>query len=594
MNTRIDRVLVRGSAAVGQNTVAPRTGATQPGAEGRVERTGADVATDVETVNPAAAELSFTPASEARDVAARLERYARRFGAPVGEADGMSGGPGVDGAEPGAGRDPAADLGPPTLELTLPEALRTFQRSSREFRSAEEEYILTAIRLLIERHLWGPRFFNDTTVQIAGDGDDGRFDHALSVINTLRATKRLPYGGSVEAAWVFDATEQLREQATGRYRQSSEIALSGNLPLLRGAGLVAREDLIQSERNTIYAARSFERFRRRLLVDIANDYFQLLQTKARIVNQERQLASLQQLQRATAALVEAGRREAFEESITANRVLSGIASLSSLREQYILQLERFKIRLGLPLDQPIDISDAIIEIPEPEIDLDLATQLALEYRLDLQNARDRIGDARRGVANARNDLLPDLDVNARVGVPTDPDAREGGLNFSGEDLNYSAGVTLSLPLDREIERLQLKSSMIRLEQQVRDYEQQRDNVIVDVRSALRNVDLARFQLTLAEQQVEINRRRLRGQRLRADLLDPQTLVDTENDLLDAENQRDQALTQLRNAVLNYLLASDQLRVERDGSFLPLPGMGGEAIDAELELPGDAPDPAPLP
>jgi hypothetical protein len=86
------------------------------------------------------------------------------------------------------------------------------------------------------------------------------------------------------------------------------------------------------------------------------------------------------------------------------------------------------------------------------------------------------------------------------------------------------------------------------------------------------VPLARFQLDLAEQQVEINRRRLRAQKLQEDAVDPQQIVDTENDLLDAENARDRAKTRLRTAILGYLLETDQLRVTREGTLQVLPGM----------------------
>jgi outer membrane protein TolC len=498
-----------------------------------------------ETTNPPASALGFAPADEARDVAARLERHARDAGV-VGLAEGRV--------------------------LSLQEALRLAQRQSREFLSAQEQYLLAAISLLVERHLWGPRFFNDTSVIIGGNADDGNFEHALSVINTLRATQRLPAGGSIEARWVWQATEQLRETASGRYRQSSALVLSGEVPLLRGAGSVAREDLIQTERNLVYAAREFERFRRTFLVDIAQDYFELQNAKAVLVNQERQLQSLRDNARRTAARVAAGRLEAFEQGIAENEVLSAEASLASQRESYALQLERFKIRLGLDPSERIIITEDTLEVPEPEIVPEDAGRLALEYRLDLQNQRDRLDDAARGVANARNALLPDLNLAGSVTFPTDDDARVGSLALSPDDLRYEASLTLALPLDRRVEQLRLRASLISLERARREYEKARDDVVVAVRAALRRIELARFQLRLAEQAVEINRKRRRGQELRADTVTTQALVDSENALLAAENQRDRARTNLRIAVLNYLLESDQLRVARDGTLEMLPGM----------------------
>jgi len=454
----------------------------------------------------------------------------------------------------------------------LSDSFREAQRSAREFRTAEDDYLLAAIRVLVQRNLWGPRFFNDTSARLEGFGDEGSFQHAASLVNTLRATQRLPNGGSIEASWVVRATEQLREQATGRYTQSSRLAISGEIPLLRGAGTVAQEGLIQAERDLVYQARSFERFRRSFLVSIAGDYFDLVQSEARIRNQEVQLESLRRLEASTRARVEAGRLDAFQTGIATSRVLAGEARLRGLQETYTLQLDRFKVRLGLSPETPFSISEIDLNIPEPAISLEEATAIALSLRLDLQNQRDRVGDSMREVANRRNALLPGLDLDGTVGVPTDSDERVGSLSHDPDELDYSIGLTLSLPLDREEERLNLRSSMIGLNQSRREFERARDNVIVNVRSALRNIDVAKFQLDLAEQQVKINERRVQGQTLKKDQLDPQVLVDTANELLDAQNNRDQARTDLRNAILNYLLESDQLRVARDGSFEPLPGV----------------------
>jgi outer membrane protein TolC len=517
------------------------------------DRRAEQLATTPPTANPPADQLSFAPADEARDVTARLQGFAAESGVPLA---------GVVAIPPGAEH----------RVLTLPDVLRISQQSGREFLSAQEDYLLAAIDVLVVRHQWGPRLFNDTTVSLAGSGTDGDFQHTAGVINRLRATKRLPYGGSMEAAWVWNATENLREQSTGRYTQSSSLVLSGSVPLLRGAGQVAREDLIQTERNLVYAAREFERFRREYLVSIASDYFELLNARASIANQERQLESLVANAARTDALVQSGRLEGFERDIARSEVLSAEASLAGQRDQYILQLARFRVRLGLPESQSIDLAEQGVSLPEPEVSMDAAAAAALDLRLDLQNQRDRVDDRRRALANARDGLLPDLTLDGSVSLPTEPGDRVGGLKFSPQDVDYDVSATLSLPLDRQEERLRVRASEISLRRSQRDYEQRRDDVVVRVRAALRNVELARFQLTLAERQVEINERRKRGQELQKDTIDAQRIVDTENALASARNQRDRALTNLRIAVLNYLLETDQLRVARDGTIEPLPGM----------------------
>lgn len=548
---RLDNSINRLMAANSEKINAIEAKADARLQDGVAESSPSQLSKSPSTVNQPIEGMSFVPADEARDVAGRLAKYALDGGAPVSDSKDQP------------------DVG---MRLKLEDAWRQSQISGREILNAQDDYVLSAIRLLVERHLWGPRFFNDTTASVGGGWDDGSHGGVGTLINQLRATQRLPSGGNVEAAWVWNASEQLRETASGRYTQSSELVLRGQVPLLRGAGTVAREELIQAERDLVYAARTFERFRRQFLVNIARDYFQLLQSRSVIMNQERQLGAFQRLEESTKARVDAGRLDSFQKDLTSNQVKQAQAQLANLRESFVLQLERFKLRLGLDPQADVALSDEVTELPDPEIKPDEAARIALEYRLDLQNARDRIDDRRRGLSNAKNDLLPDLNLNGEVSYPTDPNRRRGGADFSEDDIQYQAGVTLSLPLDRETERLSARRAIVTLQQAARDYELQRDSIVISVRSALRNIELARFQLKLAEEQVEINRRRLKGQELRSDTIDPQSLVDSQNDLLRAENDRDAARTNLRNAILQYLLESDQLRAGRDGALQKLPGM----------------------
>lgn len=501
-----------------------------------------------ETTNPEAGALEFSPADPARDLESRLLGFSAEA----------------------AGTEASAE----PLVIDLAEALRIAQRSGREYLTREETYILSAISLLIEQHRWGPRLFNDTTLSVSGGGEDGSFESALSVINDLRVTKRLPFGGTVEAGWVARATRQLQDEVNGEYRQSSEIALDASIPLMRGSGQVARESLIQSQRNLVYAAREFEQFRRSFLVSIASDYFSLLEAQARISNQKRRLVGLEYQEQWARRRADAGLLARFNVDLTSNQVLSARAGLAASRDAYIAQMERFKVRLGIDVSEPLVVVPLVFDLAEPEVSLSEAVSRASQYRLDWQNEQDQLDDSLRQVAIARDGLRPDLNLTGSLGLPTDPDDTDASTGFSTGDLDYSAGLRLSLPLDREIERLQLRSSTIQYERARRSLEQFRDNLIIEVRSSVRAIDLARFQYELAARRVAITESRLREQRIRAESgeVTPQEQIDALNENLEALNARDAAQTDLRVAILNYLLQTGQMRVGRDGQLTPLPGM----------------------
>lgn len=522
------------------------------------------------TSNPSAEDLTFTASDpDPQKVLKRLQAYS---------------------AEP---VDP--------MLLDLEAAFRTAQDTGREHLSAQEEYMLSAISLLIERHLWGPRFFDDLSVALTADGLESSYTSALNVINTLRVAQRLPYGGEVEAALITRATHQLSTIVGEPGSDNTTIALSARVPLLRNAGLIAQESLIQTERDLVYAARSYEDFRRSFLVDIARDYFNLIAQQGAIRNQERRLQSVMRFQEETQARVTAGRTAAFEARRVEQDVLSSQNSLINARESYVLSIDRFKVRLGIPVARPMKIEPVSLELPEPDISVDAAAELALKYRLDYQNERDRVSDSRRAVENAKNQLLPDLDLALTANIPTDEGRRRGRFRFDPRDSDYSAVATFGLPLDRETERLNYRAAIIRFQRVERDLDQFRDNLILDARRAVREIDRARLSVELQQRTVEINERRLEEIEIKSDTVDARDRLDAETDLLDARNQLEDAIRDLRVAILEYLLVTGQLRVESDGTFKPLQGMVVRMVDTSATpagppaatAPGSTPPEAPI-
>ncbi|MDX2114119.1 MAG: TolC family protein [Planctomycetota bacterium] len=537
IDRKIERTVLNQNEMLGMDAAPPRL--RPPSPDDSVERTRYEKTPP--TTNPDADQLRYTPAQKDRDVLERLEQYS---------------------AEP-------ADA----ERLTLEDVLGAAQSSAREYLNAEEEYIVAAIRLLAERHLWSPRFFDDLEAAIGATAPPGsNYQTALNVINTLRVQQRLPYGGDVEARLITRATQQLTEIVGEQYVQSSALVLEADVPLLRNAGLIAQEALIQSERNLVYAARDFEDFRRGFFVDIASEYFSLLAQQSRIRNQVRRLESVRLLLEQTRALVDAGRERPFQARNVEQNLLSSRNDLINARENYILSLDRFKVRLGIPVERRVALLPFSLDLDDPEIGVNEASDLALRYRLDYQNEIDQVDDARRDVANARNQLLPDLNVAASTTLNTDPDSLRAGVSFDAEEADYAASVLLSLPLDREIERLALRETMIRLEQQKRSLEQFRDELILEARQSVREIDRARLSLRLQEDAVRINELRLEEIRIKQAEVDPQTRLDAENELLDSRNERDEAVRDLRIAILRFLERTGQLRVEPSGRLKPLPGM----------------------
>jgi hypothetical protein len=513
--------------------------------------TGDPAAYPPPTVNPRADELSFDTeaVADAVEVMRRLEGY------NVASADATS--------------------------MDITGVLAYAADHAREFRFEEEEFVLAALRLLIERHQWGPRFFDDVSALLSAAGDDGLYDSSLNLVNEFRITQRLPYGGEISATALARATEDLHQRVAGEEVSSAEVIIAADVPLLRGAGLVAREGLIQQEREMVYAARTFERFRREFLFDIARDYLDLVVLHRRIENATRNVDAFQKLEAQQKALQQAGRSTPFDTAEAQNETLEAIDRLNRDRESERLALDRFKVRIGMPVDAPLAIAADSFGLPVPRSDIDGAVRTAMMYRLDLQTQRDRLDDARRAVDNARNALLGDLDLTASATIPTDDTFDRASLRFEPEDTRFAAGVTYGLPLDREIERAQLRQAEIALERSLREYDRFRDEVALSVRSAVRGIDSALFSFGIQERNVEIAEQRVASIEADPARADIRQKTDAINQVASARDARDDAQRDLEVAILLYLLETDQLRVEADGRLRLLPGMpGAGAPDGE--------------
>jgi outer membrane protein TolC len=214
--------------------------------------------------------------------------------------------------------------------------------------------------------------------------------------------------------------------------------------------------------------------------------------------------------------------------------------------------------------------------------------MAMLYRLDLQNRRDQLDDTRRDVDNALNQLLPDLNLTGTATLATDPNVDYGGVEFDLGEINAQGGVTLGLPLDREIERVNVRQAQIAQERAMMEFERFRDEVAVNVRGDIRDIDTAIFSLQLQEENIRVNEVRRASLEADPDRATARDRSEAIQQLNQAEDVRDRALRDLQLAILRYLLDTGQLRVANDGTLQMLPGMVPVPIDIRDPVP-EVPD-----
>ena len=457
----------------------------------------------------------------------------------------------------------ADDLASSGEVLSLEEVLVWASEHAKEMQFAQYDYLSSTLSLLSELHLWGSRFYNTINSTVTADSNSGLYNTSLVVVNDFNVSHKLPSGGSVSAGALTTIARDIHTTTTDN-NKSSSLQLSLDIPLLRGAGTTAQESLIQSKRNLVYAARSYERFRRLFYREIVGDYLSLVVQKQSLENAQRGVDSLRQLAKRQAALYVSGRTRLYDSADAENQALAAVARLSQSWERFRLALDRFKIRIGWPIEKIIQVAPAPLGLVPPDVDTEVVVWEALQYRLDLQNEKDRVVDTQRGVENSLNDLLPDLNFTASGSLVSNDDQV---LGFGIEEVDYAAGLSLSLPIDRDTERIRVRQQQIVLEKAKRKYRESRDNVIVSVRSSLRNIEVFQFTLDLQERNVKIAKLGLDSINADPDRVSVLDQTRAISDLQGAQDARDSAKKDLELSILSYLLQAGRLRVSENGTLL---------------------------
>lgn len=463
--------------------------------------------------------------------------------------------------------------------LTLTFALAYAQQYRREFLNAREDLYLAALALTLERHLWTPQFAAEARTVYGNFGEDQNFDQAMRFVSDLSVAQRLPYGGSFTAGLISTLIRDVRKSITATEQSVAELGL--NLPLLRGAGNVAREELIQLERELTYAVRDFERFRRQQLVDVAGDYFDLLRQKQEVRDAETSLRNAIQDYERAASFERNGVGSPLDTRRAAQRMLSEDNRLSQSREQFRFRADQFKVLIGMPVDEPIGLDDLedieSIERGAAEGDYPLLSkaaaaddekrslEVAIERRLDLLSAEDRIDDARRGVAVAHNALLPNFDWNSTLTFDTDPAHYNAGA-FEVSRANWRSELVLAMN-DRFRERNEYRQSLINVRQAERQKTDRLEQVRIDVRRAINQIKLQDRLVEIQMKNLEVAESRLEYARIQYEDGDigNRDLVEAQDELVAAQNALNQAKTSRWSALLEYRLATETLLVDEDGA-----------------------------
>ena len=503
------------------------------------------------------------------------------------------------------------------LHLTLTDALQIAAHQSREYQSQKEGVFLTALQLDLERDAFRRTWAGvleglyraELEREVALD-DQGHTD--------LQTVGGLEYGGIGELSQRFkngltftgqiglDLVSLLTQERLFSRGIFADVTMT--MPLMRGSGkFVVTEPLTQAERDVVYALYEFERFKRQFAVEVASEYLSVLRQLDTIQNAEDNYRRLIASTRRARRLADAGELSEVQVDQSRQDELRARNQWVSAQQSYQRQLDSFKLTLGLPTDARLELdrreleelttalkdlfsgedlaeteeetpaADAPVTLAEPgrgqpgqyELNEAEALVLALDHRLDLRVAVGRVHDAQRTVAVAADQLRADITLlgsgSAGEGRTLSSAGADDAILRPDEGV-YSALLTIDLAFERTAERNVYRTSLVRLEQAVRDVQALEDQIKLDIRNGLSRLLEARESILIQAEAVKVAERRVAMTNL---LLEAgQTEM---RDALEAQDALVNAQNALTAALVSYRVS--ELALQRDLGLLDVDERG---------------------
>ena len=451
--------------------------------------------------------------------------------------------------------------------ISLAQAVAIATAHNREYQRQKEQLYLTALDLTLARHRFARQWFGTVDAGYTRDADDEQIGSGAET----GFDQLLADGARVSTSIAIDWGRFL----TGDPRTSLGSVLSASVtqPLLRGSGRkIAQENLTQAERNALYQIREFNHYRKVFVVSIVADYYRVLQQRDAVANAKNNYESKVELRQRLQMEANEGVTPRYQVDQAEQSELLAQDSLLRAQQQYERQLDTFKITLSLPTDAKIELDQNELKVledkgvVETDYELDAAIETALAQRLDLANSDDAVDDAERKVVVAADNLGAELNLVGSANASSPPGTNVKRVQF--QNGTYALGLEADLPLDRKAERNAYREALITLEQRQREYENDMDQVKLNVRDAYRKLREEAESYRTQQKALQLAKVRVGVSPIlwEAGRMNARDYLESQDAYLSAQNDVTSALVSHAIAKLNFFRDVGVLQVKPDGMW----------------------------
>lgn len=275
--------------------------------------------------------------------------------------------------------------------------------NSREYQTQKENLYRAALALTLERfdyELKFSPFSNRASPTFLHDRSGGTTVNNLLVPSTLAVEKTLITGGDLVARFANSVILTFNGPTGFAADIGSELLLDLSQAILQRD--IQFESLTQAERNVVYAARDYARFRKVFYRNLANQYYSLLLSYRAIEIGSQDYFSTSRAFYQGEAEYRASRLPRVQVDQLEQNMLSSRSRLIATCNALESDLDSLKLALGLPTELPLN--------------LDLSELEELTLRDEVAVLAERVRRARRNIEREQSSAAPDAAVmlNATV------------------------------------------------------------------------------------------------------------------------------------------------------------------------------------
>ena len=319
---------------------------------------------------------------------------------------------------------------------------------------------------------------------------------------------------------------------------NSDMTMTLSQPLLKGFGpTVTRRSLSSAELRQADAARQQTLSEQQVTVEVAAAYYRVVAQQALVDVARKSLERSNKLLEASRAKLEAGLVSQLDVYRAQQLVSQGEIQFSDAEAAVEDAFDQLRLVIGREAETPIRVVTDIPNVTDQRRPVDEAVAQALDKRPDLQSVRAAAADADHAISVARNQLLPQVDLNLALTRRETADSLTDSFRFNR--FQFATFFAVSMPVDRTPQLVDYQNALIDRDRRRREVETMRKRIAADVKRAVRDSDRMTRNLAVSEATVDIARKEVEVAQFRYErgLSNNLDVVTAESGLLNAESRR---------------------------------------------------------